>query len=507
MVPYRARRDAAALAPRLTGPGDPPAAARACGTIGPGALARKGRVLAASLLCHWFAADFPAHSAATSKPTPAMERQVTTGTRGRILTNVGAWSPDSRWLVYDTRSDAAGNTFDGQTIEMIQVDTGEVRELYRSRNHACCGVATFDPAHPRVAFILGPEEPTPEWQYGPFHRQGVIVHLTQPGRAIPLDARDLVPPFTPGALRGGSHVHVWDAAGDWVSFTYEDHVLATAGPGAEPNRRTIAVSAPVRAVSVPSTHPRNHSGTFHTVVAVITTPSPRPGSDEIARACEEGWVGTNGYVRADGTRQRRALAFQGQVTSADGRQLYEVFVVDLPEDLTRPGAAPLQGTAATMPFPPRGTVQRRLTSTADRTHPGVQGPRHWLRTSPDGSRIAFLMRDDAGLAQLWTVSPNGGAPRQVTRNPHAIASTFTWSPDGTQLAHVMDNSVCVTDAATGETHRLTPRSPDAEAPRPEACVFSPDGTRIAFVRRRTEAGRESNQICVVTVRAPAERLD
>jgi hypothetical protein len=31
----------------------------------------------------------------------------------------GVWSPDSRWIVYDTRSDPAGAVFDGETIEAV----------------------------------------------------------------------------------------------------------------------------------------------------------------------------------------------------------------------------------------------------------------------------------------------------------------------------------------------------------------------------------------------------
>jgi Tol biopolymer transport system component len=209
-------------------------------------------------------------------------------------------------------------------------------------------------------------------------------------------------------------------------------------------------------------------------------------------------VGTNGYVRAGGRRQRHALAFQGTVVTEDGRAVPEVFVVDLPDDLTHAGAGPLAGTEFRAPSPPRGVVQRRLTFTAARRFPGIQGPRHWLRSSPDGSRIAFLMKDDAGVVQLWTVSPNGGAPWQLTHNAWPVASAFTWSPDGTSIAHVMDNSVCITDTATGQTRRLTPRSDVATAPRPEACVFSPDGREIAFVRRLVTAGRSDNQIFVVT---------
>lgn len=441
----------------------------------------------------------------TSRPDAIVrerERQITRGPGGRIVTNLGAWSPDSRWIVYDTRSDAAGERFDGSTIEMVNVETGEIKTVYRSINGAHCGVATFHPHEWKVVFILGPENPTPDWQYSAFHRQGVIVEVQRPGRAVNLDARDLTPPFTPGALRGGSHVHVWDARGDWISFTYEDHVLAqftNATSANDINLRNIGVSVPGRAVSVSRDHPRNHAGNYFTVLVTRTTANPKPGSDEIKKAFEEGWVGTNGYVRADGSRHKRALAFQGHVITARGETNSEIFVVDLPEDLTVPGDGPLAGTETRLPFPPKGAAQKRLTFTSDRKFPGVRGPRHWLRCSPDGSRIAFLMKDDDGVAQLWTVSPNGGPPVCVTKNPWPIASTFTWSPDGRHIAHVMDNSVCLTEVLTGKTTRLTERFADAESPRPEACAISPDGRKVAYVRRLSSEGGMFNQIFVVTV--------
>lgn len=451
------------------------------------------------------AATKPLNSPMPATAISAGERQVTRGPGGRILTDIAAWSPDSNWIVYDTRSDAAGDVFDGERIEMVNVRTGEVRVLYQATNGAHCGVVTFHPRDWKVVFILGPENPTPEWQYSACHRQGVMVsadpsHAGQP--ALNLDARDLMPPFTPGALRGGSHVHVWDAAGEWVSFTYEDHVLAQfkePGPEHDLNQRNVGVSVPGRAVRVRKRHQRNHDGEFFSVLVTRTTASPKPGSDEISRAFDEGWVGTNGYVRADGTRQRRALAFQGNVVTAKGTTISEVFVVDLPDDLTRPGDGPLAGTEKRMPSPPRGVTQRRLTFTADRKFPGIQGPRHWLRSSPDGSRLAYLAKDDAGIVQIWTVSPNGGAPSQLTRNPWPVASAFTWSPDGRWIAHVGNNSVCLTDARTGETLGLTPRSDDATAPRPEACVVSPDGGSVAYVRRLPSPNAPANQLFVVSL--------
>jgi WD40 repeat protein len=384
---------------------------------------------------------------------------------------------------------------------MVEVETGEVRVLFEARNGAHCGVATFHPRVEQVVFILGPENPTPEWRYNAWHRHGVLVDVASPRQFQVLDARDLTPPFTPGALRGGSHVHVWHPAGDWVSFTYEDHLLASlpAGSASDRNQRNVGVSVSGRPVRVSLDHPRNHHGSAFSVLVTRTAAEPRAGSDEISRAFEEAWVGTRGYRRAEGGWQERALAFQGLVTrrGPDVGTHAEVFIVDLPNDLTVAGDEPLAGTPTRRPAPPRGVLQRRLTFTGDRKFPGLQGPRHWLRSSPDGEAIAYLAKDDAGVVQLWTVSPRGGAARQLTRNAQDIASSFTWSPDGRWIAHALDGSVCVTDAMTGQTRRCAEAGPEGGSVRPEACVFSPDGKRIAYVRRTQDGAVEANQIWVV----------
>jgi WD40 repeat protein len=260
------------------------------------------------------------------------------------------------------------------------------------------------------------------------------------------------------------------------------------------------VSVPLGSVAAPKAHRRNHDGSHFSVLVTRTVSQPRPGSDEISKAFEDAWVGTNGYIRPDGRRQQRAIAFQGEIITERGETISEVFIVDIPDDVTVPGGdGPLSGTATRRPMPPRGTVQRRLTYTGKRKYPGLQGPRQWLRSSPDGSRITFLMRDDDGVVQLWTVSPNGGHPVPVTHNRCDIASAFTWSPDGQQIAHVMDTSVCITNVATGRTTRLTPRVADERAPRPEACVFAPDGSQVAFVRRVPCGNRSDNQVFAVSL--------
>ena len=434
-----------------------------------------------------------------------MERQLTTAAHGHVLTNANVWSPDGEWIVYDVRSDPAGATFDGARIERVHVPTGRTEVLYESQRGAHCGVASYSPVDDRVAFILGPENPTPDWEYAIHHRQGVIVDAARPGEAKNLDARDIVAPFTPGALRGGSHVHIFSGDGQWVSFTYDDHVLTMRQPAGQGdlNQRNIGVAVPLGAVTVPRTHPRNHDGAMFSALVTRTVGHPRPGSDEIAKAYEDAWVGVAGYIRNDRSRQERALAFLGDAIDPKGNPITELFIADLPplHAMKKPGDGPLQGTPTLRPQPPLAVLQRRLTFTVDRKHPGIQGPRHWPRSSPDGSRIACLMRDDAGVVQLWSVSPNGGPPRQITRDPWDVASAFTWNKDGSAIAYIADGSVMTVDAATGESRRLTekPAVADLPAPRPEACVFSPNGLQIAFVHPvRGSDGSTWNQIFAVS---------
>ena len=102
----------------------------------------------------------------------AVERQLTFAPHGHILTNVGVWSPDGRSIVYDIRSDPAGSVFDGTRIESVDVATGKITVLYESRKGASCGIASYSAVEAKVAFILGPENPTPDWQYSANHRQG-----------------------------------------------------------------------------------------------------------------------------------------------------------------------------------------------------------------------------------------------------------------------------------------------------------------------------------------------
>ncbi|MEZ3501546.1 DUF3748 domain-containing protein [Pantoea sp. KPR_PJ] len=401
------------------------------------------------------------------------EKQLTFAPRHHQLTNSQVWTADSQWLAFDVRP--SGASFTSETIERVNVITGEVDVLYRATDGAHVGVVTVSPdLPPRYLCIHGPEHPDETWHYDFHHRRGVIV---QNGRAQNLDACDITPPFTPGALRGGSHVHLFSPDGSRVSFTYNDHVMHE--KNVSEDLRNVGIAVPLRAVTPALAHPREYSGSHFCVLISQTTVSPRPGSDEINRAYEEGWIGTRGYQKPDGSWQRWAIAFIGDTLSADGEKQPEVFIVDLPErleDYARPGDAPLEGTENRLPAPPAGVQQRRLTFTRGL----AQQPRHWLRSSPDGSAIAFLMADEQGVVQLWTVSPNGGTPRQITRLSHAVQSAFSWHPQGDAVAFVSDDRIVRCDISSGACQPLTARH--AQPPSGDAVVWSPDGKQVAFMR-------------------------
>lgn len=434
----------------------------------------------------------------TAMALTGMERQLTTDPNGHILTNLNVFSPDNEWIVYDQRSDREGALFDSPYIKRVHVRTGKIEPLYQSKNGAYVGVVTYNPKKDSVVFIHGPENPTPDWSYAGHHREGSIVDMSRPGVATNLDARDVSTPFTPGALRGGSHVHIYAPDGEWLSFTYQDNTMNMLGSAAghDLDQRNVGISVPVRIVSVDKDHKRNRDGTTFTVLVTRTVNAPKPGSDEVNRAYEEGWVGSQGYVKANGTRQRRAIAFLGDTVTADGKKLTELFVADIPDDITQSDAAsPIEGTSVKLPSPPKGTEQRRLTFTGDRKNPGIQGPRFWVRSNAAGDSLAFLMKDDAGLIQIYAVSPNGGPIRQVTRNGFSVDSTLSWSPDGKRIAYTGDQSVFVTDVASGETTRVAPKDPE----RPVlqlAADFSHDGKMIAYQRVVKSAAGEWNQIFI-----------
>lgn len=419
----------------------------------------------------------------------ASVRQLTTAAHGHTIANRGCWSADGASVLYDLRDEET--RFDGPAIERVLVDSGRVERLYQAPAEATCGVPTCSGNDDRYVFIHSDAPLTPDWNYCAWHRHGAVGRISAPGEVQTLDARDIVAPYTAGALRGGTHLHLFDADGGMILSTYEDHVLATSDdPRAEANRRGLAVTLLDHPVVVPKVNVRNHDGCGFTVALTRLSDSPRWGSDELFSASGEAWVG-----------QRRQIAFQGTVIDGRGNPCVELFLLDLPSDpaeLCRPADHPLAGTPETRPGVPRSVVQRRLTDTTDWRFPGLQGPRHWAVSSPDGQWIGGYWRDSQGRVQFWVVATAGGPPRQVTVDCPEPTSAFTWHPDGTQVCYAAAGSVMSVDVASGRMHRLTPPLPPQDGPTHHGCVFSPDGSQIVFMQPVTTAAGRFNQLHVVS---------
>ncbi|WP_245893309.1 DUF3748 domain-containing protein [Parapedobacter indicus] len=411
------------------------------------------------------------------------EVQLTQSPQGHTLHNTQVFSEDGQWVVYDTRNDDTkiGST---STIEMANVRTGEIKPLYHTEHQTIygpgVGAATFSPTKGRVLFIHGIRNADSTNPYSATRRTGVSIDIDRPGHPIFMDARDITPPFTPGALRGGTHAHSWSGDGKWISFTYNDYVLEQLAKidASVQDLRMVGIMVPKPVTVASDSSMENNSGAYFSVIVTHVTENPEPGSDAIDKAFDECWIGKNGYRKPDGSRQRRAIAFQGNVRNTAGKSITEIFVVDLPDELTaETDGQPVEGTATLRPGVPKSIVQRRITHLTY----GIEGPRHWLRTTPDGALICYLAKDEEGIIQLFGISPNGGTPRSITQNRFPVQGPFNIDPSGTWIAYPADNSLFITEIATGITERITPRFTDLEKPI-GAPNWSPDGKTLAYNR-------------------------
>ncbi len=308
-----------------------------------------------------------------------------------------------------------------------------------------------------------------------------------------MDSRDITYPFTPGALRGGTHRHEWSRDGKWGGITYNDAIMKKLEDSASIkwNLRTIAVSNQKHKVLLQNDNPdETVIGNWYSAVVVRVVPNPPPGSDDISNAASDSWVGTSGYKKQDGTLQI-ARAFMGKVMSKDGKPVDELFVVDIPDSINVPGEwGPLEGSPLSFPKPPKVTVQRRLTHTADSQFQGCGGV---ARSSPDGSKIAYLARDKNGVQQIFAISPLGGEPAQVTYHKSGVLSCARWSRSNASIVYIWDNSIVVCEISDQpfdkRFKRLTAKSKDEVS----NVVWSNDGKTIGFNRSVPVGGKDAKK--------------
>lgn len=424
--------------------------------------------------------------ACTPRESYLKEVQLTNdGTKHHDLDDNHNFSPDGKWLAYDTRTDEGGIA-DSKTIERVNIETGEIDTLLDIVNNRIygpgAGVVSYHPKENRVIFIHGLANCTADYPYEQWRRTGTMIIDSEPNKLLYMDSRDVTWPFTPGALRGGTHNHEWSLDGKWVGFTYNDAIMKDLedSTGVKWNMRTIGVANQQKPPFVDlDAAQENVQGTWYCAVVVRVVPNPKPGSDEISNAAWDSWIGASGYQKPDGSVQV-ARAFRGIVRSNEGKPVEELFVVDIPDLLNVPGEyGPLEGTKTSFPMPPKGTTQRRLTHTADTKYPGLGGV---MRCSSDGKYISFLKRDDNGIQQVYLMSPLGGEAIQLTEHTSNVQSSVRWSPDDKSVIYVWDNSIVqneISDKPFAQRfRRLTAKTKDL----PLNVVWSNDGKTIAYNR-------------------------
>ena len=390
------------------------------------------------------------------------------------------FSPDNQWICYDTRPPSGiGDT---RSIERVNVLTKEIKTIYESplaeKIRPGVGAVSYFPNADKVVFIHG----FPDLPYEKHRRFGAIVDIAS-GKMTAADARDVTFPFTPGALRGGTHRHEPGGFnGEWLGFTYNDMIMHDLGK----DLRTIGVTHLNMPVEVEKDGGGgNQSGSGFSVLVVRVTDKPKPGTDEISHAASDSWVGgLQGYAKADGSRQM-ARAFIGKL--ADGKE--EVFIVDIPQDITKAGEwGPLEGTKTTFPMPPAGTVQRRLTHTES----GCGGT---VRSAPDGKWISFISADASGKKQIFIISPNGGDPIQVTSFKNGVTAAPFWHFSGKYFVFPNDKSIYIANADPDSPEfKQSFKIPVDFKSTPNNVLWSNDGKYIAF----NLAKKENKQIYSIT---------
>jgi Tol biopolymer transport system component len=144
--------------------------------------------------------------------------------------------------------------------------------------------------------------------------------------------------------------------------------------------------------------------------------------------------------------------------------------------------------------------------------PGVEdGPADY---SPDGKRLVFVRGGDTVNAQLFVVDISGGAPKQITPPRLTGIGEASWSPSGNKIVFGAQlrpdhRSVIMEVNPDGSGLHKVPipgcggASSDPTSIGCSNARWSPDGTKIAFIRTTTRFGIVQN---VYTVNADGSGL-
>ncbi len=391
------------------------------------------------------------------------ERQLTFNPKSHALDNNDNFSPDGKFLCYDTRYMVFDkNLANCKSVEKVNIETGEETVLWEppsvSGQNAAPGVAavSYLPKDDKVIFIHGPDLNTvaERGYYGIRNRTAAIVNGDGSGGRERVDFRDVATdrPTLPGAQRGGTHRHEFSRNGRRIGFTYDDFLVREYD-------RTIGYME--RAAEAPDGYP------YYFAVLLKPAGIGASGPGEIEKAYGDSWVDSAGTKRA----------FIGKVRAPNGID-YEtsLFVAEIPDSVHI--ATAYSGDVAHYPEPPPGITIKRLTH-----NPKDEGI---VRGSHDGKQIAYLSRDANGVLQVFTIPSDGSdrsdvpekRPVQVSRVA-SDAGFVRWHPSGNWLFFISDGKIYAShhkkEGTWGPAVLLTPE----DLPR-ESLVVSPNGDLLAY---------------------------
>lgn len=428
----------------------------------------------------------------------AQENQLTFGKHGHFLNQRQVFSPNDQWVVFDYRNEDSQIGSNG-TIARMNMENGEIEALYQVPDQTQfgpgVGAAAYHPQKEEVIFIRGLDNATENFPYHFTRRSGFRVSITgEKMEFMHADARDVSFPISDGALRGGTHAHSYSQDGDWISFTYNDAILeaeALVNPRVK-DLRTVGFMIANTPVEVSGSEDSDElfSGSHKAFLAARVIAFPEPGSDDIQKAYEECWLGNNYKSTQEAAIETRSMAYLGDVIDANGKLVTEIFVSEIPEDIADDFFD--EGTKTKMPKVSPSIIQRRLTYSQNRKYPGVQGPRQWLRSSPDGSRVYYYAKSEEGEVQIFSVSIKDGVSKQITSNKFSPETMFSLSPDGKWLAYGYQQRIYLTHIETAETFYL--KSSEVSAHSLSNINWSHKGDLLVYNRKVSSIDGDYYQI-------------